>query len=46
MTHSEDFAGFREALCEALHARGGGKPPYLQGKAVCEAQDIRAFFGL
>ena len=46
MSHAEDFAAWREALCEALHARGGGKPPFLQGKAACTEADIRAFFGV
>ena len=44
VTRSADFGGWKNALCEALRARGGGKPPFLQGKANCTEQEIREFF--
>lgn len=42
----EDFEAWRRAFCETLNARGGGKAPFLQGKAECAEADIWAFFGL
>lgn len=44
VTRSADFGGWKNTLCEALRARGGGKPPFLQGKANCTEQEIREFF--
>ena len=44
MTRCEDFSAWQRALFDALHARGGGKPPYIQGKAACTEEEIRAFF--
>ncbi len=44
--HGEDFASWRSRFCEALSARGGGKAPFLQGKAECTEETIRAYFGV
>lgn len=43
--HGANFEDWRRALCEALSAHGGGKAPYIQGKAACAEEEIRAFFG-
>ena len=40
----EDFNEWRNGFCKALDARGGGKPPFLQGKANCDEQQLRDFF--
>ena len=42
--HGEDFGTWRTALCDALCARGGGKAPFMQGKAACDEAAVRAFF--
>lgn len=44
--HGEDFEGWRKALCEALGGHGGGKEPFIQGKANCTEDEIRGFFGV
>ena len=38
------FDEWRAALCDAIHGRGGGKAPFIQGKANCTEAEIRAFF--
>ena len=40
----QDFDVWRASLTEALQAHGGGKAPFLQGKANCTEQEIRRFF--
>ena len=40
----QDFDAWRASLTEALQAHGGGKAPFLQGKANCTEQEIRRFF--
>lgn len=45
-TKADDFSAWQKALFDALRARGGGKPPYIQGKAACGEEEIRAFFGV
>lgn len=40
----DDFDKTASSLCEALHAKGGGKAPVLQGTAACTEAEIRAFF--
>ena len=40
----EDFAEWRTALCDAIHGHGGGKAPFIQGKASCTEDEIRRFF--
>ena len=46
MVHGGDFEAWRRALCDRLNARGGGKAPFLQGKASCTEERIREFFGV
>lgn len=41
-----DFDAWRKALCAALDGHGGGKAPFIQGKANCTEADIRLFFGV
>lgn len=43
--HGADFEGWRKALCEALDGHGGGKAPFIQGKANCTEDEICKFFG-
>ena len=40
----EDFVAWRERLCQALKGHGGGKAPFIQGKANCTEEEIRLFF--
>lgn len=40
----DGFDKTASALREALHAKGGGKAPVLQGTAACTEAEIRAFF--
>lgn len=42
----ENFDAWRSDLCRALRGHGGGKAPFLQGKANCSEAEIRAYFGL
>lgn len=41
----QDFGAWRDALCETLRGHGGGKAPFIQGKANCTEEEIRRFFG-
>lgn len=40
----EDFDGWKKRLCDTLRGHGGGKAPFIQGKANCTEEDIRRFF--
>lgn len=40
----DDFEKTVSSIREALHAKGGGKAPILQGTAACTEAEIRAFF--
>lgn len=42
----EDFEAWRKTFCDKLNARGGGRAPFLQGKASCTEGMIREFFGV
>lgn len=44
--HGADFDRWRKTLCDAIHGHGGGKAPFIQGKATCTEAEIRAFFGV
>lgn len=44
--HDEDFEAWRKTFCDKLNARGGGRAPFLQGKANCTEGRIREFFGV
>lgn len=42
--NGEDFDGWKKRLCDTLRGHGGGKFPFIQGKANCTEGDIRRFF--
>lgn len=46
MVRDEDFEAWRKTFCDKLNARGGGRAPFLQGKANCTEGRIREFFGV
>lgn len=39
------FEEWRDHLLTAIHGHGGGKAPFIQGKANCGEAEIRRFFG-
>lgn len=42
----KDYAEFKRLLSDKLHARGGGRLPFIQGSAACSESEIKDFFGI
>jgi len=42
--HGQDFDNWRASFTASLQTHGGGKAPFIQGKANCTEQEIRRFF--
>lgn len=42
----KDYAEFKSLIAERLHARGGGRPPFIQGSAACSESEIKDFFDI